>query len=207
MPRILHNLAVLDYKAGKLDEAALQFHRALKIREDVLGGNDPATAQTLNSLAAVYAGQKRYAEAERLSRRALTIQEEALGPEDRRLVPTLDNLTSSYLRQRQFGDALELTRRAYAIARKTYGDQHPFTAQRMINRAVVLAHLGRYPGSGRTPPPGARNSTGHPGREQRRGGIHDGEARCSQVSPAIAWRGGVIVSAGARDIRTSSWGQ
>jgi hypothetical protein len=81
----LHNLAVLDYTAGKLDEAALQFHRVLKIREDMLGGNDPATAQALNSLAAVYGGQKRYAEAERLSRRALTIQEEALDPEDRRL--------------------------------------------------------------------------------------------------------------------------
>ena len=114
----------------------------------MLGGNDPATAQALNSLAAVYAGQKRYAEAERLSRRALTIQEEALDPEDRRLVPTLDDLTSSYLRQRQFGDALELTGRAYAIARKTYGDGHLFTAQRMINRAIVLAHLGRYPEAG-----------------------------------------------------------
>ncbi len=64
------------------------------------------------------------------------------------LVPTLDNLTSSYLRQRRFGDALELTGRAYAIARKTYGDVHLFTAQRMINRAIVMAHLGRYPEAG-----------------------------------------------------------
>ena len=42
----------------------------------------------------------------------------------------------------------EVSGRAYAIARKTYGDGHPFTAQRMINRAIVLAHLGRYPEAG-----------------------------------------------------------
>jgi tetratricopeptide (TPR) repeat protein len=63
-------------------------------------------------------------------------------------VPTLDNLTSSHLRQSQFGEALELSGRAYAIARKAYGDRHLFTAQRMMNRAIVLAHVGRYSEAG-----------------------------------------------------------
>ena len=204
---ILHNLAVLDRAAGRLDEAALKFHRALKIREDVLGGNDPATAQTLNSLAAVYAGQKRYAEAERLSRRALTIKEKALGSEDRRLVPTLDNLTSSSAPAAPVRRCARTDRTSLRYCGKTYGDGHPFTAQRMINRAIVLAYLGRYPEDGRTSPPGARNSTGRPGREQRGGGIHYVAAGCSQVSPAIASRGGVTVSSGAGDIRAGSRGQ
>ena len=46
---ILHNLAVLDYQDGKLEQAARQFHGALQIRQAVLGEKDPITAQTPDS--------------------------------------------------------------------------------------------------------------------------------------------------------------
>jgi tetratricopeptide (TPR) repeat protein len=144
---ILHNRAVLDYQDGKLEQAAPRFHGALQIRQAVLGEKDPITAQTLNSLAAVYARQRRYAEAERLGLRALAIEAQAWGPGDPRLVPTLDNLIFLHVQHRRLGVALELTGRAYGIVLKTYGDRHPLTAQRMNHRAVVLAHLGRYPES------------------------------------------------------------
>ena len=46
---ILHNLAVLDYQDGKLEQAARQFHGALQIRQAVLGEKDTITAQTPDS--------------------------------------------------------------------------------------------------------------------------------------------------------------
>jgi hypothetical protein len=61
--------------------AARQFRLALRINEDLFGEKHPATAQTLSSLSAVFVGQGKYADAERLCKRALTIQEEILGPE------------------------------------------------------------------------------------------------------------------------------
>jgi tetratricopeptide (TPR) repeat protein len=55
--------------------------RALALREQALGPNHPEVAQSLNTLAAVYVGQKRYAKAKPLWQRALAIWEQALGPQ------------------------------------------------------------------------------------------------------------------------------
>ena len=55
--------------------------RALAIHEKALGPEHPATAQSLGSLAGLYAATGAYAKAEPLMLRALAIQEKALGPE------------------------------------------------------------------------------------------------------------------------------
>jgi DNA-binding MarR family transcriptional regulator len=95
--------------------------RALSIREESIGESDPATAQTLNSLAAVYTVQGRYAEADRLCRRALAIEEKALGPEHPQVSATLDNLASICRRRSQLQTALDLSLRADQIARGFHG--------------------------------------------------------------------------------------
>ena len=110
-PSSLHNLAVPGFPGGRIDAAIREFHRALQIREGVLGENDPATAQTLNSLSAVYVAQRKYEDAEWLCKRALAIEERVLGPEHLQVSATLDNLASIYSRHGQFEAALDLSRR------------------------------------------------------------------------------------------------
>jgi len=98
--------------------------RAPRSREDALGCNDPATAQTMNSLSAVYVGLRRYAEAERLGRLALSVEEMELGQEDPRIVVTLGNLSHLYLR-----------RQAARSRRATDGARH---GQRLATRLEMI---------------------------------------------------------------------
>jgi hypothetical protein len=55
-------------------------HRALAIREKMLGPQHPATAQSLNNLAGLLQAQSDLAGARPLVERALAIREKVLGP-------------------------------------------------------------------------------------------------------------------------------
>ena len=69
--------------------------RALKIKEEQLGGEHPSTATSLNNLAELYERQGKYVEAEPLYVRALKIREEQLGGEHPDTAASLNNLALS----------------------------------------------------------------------------------------------------------------
>ena len=70
--------------------------RALKIYEKALGPDHPNTADSLQSLAALYRNTGDYAKAEPLLQRALKINEKALGPENPATATSLNNLAVLY---------------------------------------------------------------------------------------------------------------
>jgi len=142
---VLHNLAVLDFEQGQFDDATRQLRRALKIHENRLGPNHPASAQTLNSLSAVYAGQGQIAEAEPFVHAGTCDSGEGAWRGRRCPSVTLDNLASQYRRRSQRAIALDLSLRSYQIARKVYGDRHPLTCLRLRTVAVSYAGLRRLP--------------------------------------------------------------
>ena len=87
----LSSLAVLYYNQGQYAKAEPLYHRALAIREKVLGPEHLDVANNLNNLAGLYYNQGQYPKAELLMRRALVILEKALGPEHLKVAPCLEN--------------------------------------------------------------------------------------------------------------------
>ncbi len=78
---------------GRYKEAEPLLQRALKIRQEQLGGEHPDTAASLNNLAGLYESQGRYQEAEPLLQRAVTIVVRQLGEEH----PHTQQVIANYL--------------------------------------------------------------------------------------------------------------
>ncbi|PYU22663.1 MAG: hypothetical protein DMG32_17725 [Acidobacteria bacterium] len=58
------------------------YQRALEIREQASGLDDPEVAASLNNLGALYADEGKYAQAQPIYERALAIREKALDADD-----------------------------------------------------------------------------------------------------------------------------
>jgi tetratricopeptide (TPR) repeat protein len=83
----------------------------------------------MNSLAALYRRQGRFAEAEPLFRRALAIYEKAAGPEHPAVATLLSNLGQVLKVEGRYDEAEPLIRRSLAIHDKAQGKDHPDTAR------------------------------------------------------------------------------
>jgi tetratricopeptide (TPR) repeat protein len=83
----------------------------------------------MNSLAALYRRQGRFAEAEPLFRRALAIYEKAAGPEHPAAATLLSNLGQVLKVEGRYDEAEPLIRRLLAIHEKAQGKDHPDTAR------------------------------------------------------------------------------
>ena len=142
--------AVLNLQAntlaalGKFDEAVPLYHRALAIREQVLGPEHPNTATSLNNLAVLYDTQGLYAQAEPLYQRALAIREQVLGPEHPHTASSLNNLAALYHDQGLSAQAEPLYQRALAIREQVLGPEHPNTATSLNNLAALYDTQGLY---------------------------------------------------------------
>ncbi|MFQ5695897.1 MAG: tetratricopeptide repeat protein, partial [Terriglobia bacterium] len=99
------------YQQGRYAEAEKPWQAALKEAEG-FGPEDPRLATTLNTLAALYQAQGRYAEAEPLSKRAIAIDEQVLGPDHPDLAKALNTLAALYYAQGQYTEAEPLSKRA-----------------------------------------------------------------------------------------------
>ena len=111
------------------------YQRSLAIRENALGADHPAVAQSLSNLAALYYSQSRYAEAEPLVKRSLAISEKAQGPDHPEVAVKLNNLAEIYRAQGAFAEAEPPSKRALAIREKALGPDHPDTGLSLHNLA------------------------------------------------------------------------
>jgi tetratricopeptide (TPR) repeat protein len=96
---------------GAYAEAEPLYRRALAIQERVLGPDHPMTAETVNSIGALYFDLGEYERAEPLFRRHLEIFEKALGPSGNRTAIALGNLGDCLLMQGRYQEADELFER------------------------------------------------------------------------------------------------
>jgi predicted metal-dependent hydrolase len=101
------------------------------------------STEPLRALAAVYAADARFAEAERLLRDALARDREHSGQEGIATARSLSQLANVYVRQHRFADALPLLQEATAIDQQRLGRAHPFIADDLYELALVFEALGR----------------------------------------------------------------
>ncbi|HEY4033613.1 MAG TPA: toll/interleukin-1 receptor domain-containing protein, partial [Ktedonobacteraceae bacterium] len=153
----LDNLALLYRSQGKYEQAELLYQRTLTIKEkvwgtsrpselhlDLVNGEHPEIATTLNNLALLYCDQSKYEQAEPLYQRALTITEEKLGAEHSSTATIVDNLANLYRSQGKYELAGPLYQRALTIREKVRGTDHPETAITLNNLARLYCDQGKY---------------------------------------------------------------
>lgn len=113
--RAISELAKVQYRENRLDDALATAKRGLSVRRLHLGSRHPDVAQSYVLLAAIYTEQERFGEAEDLLRRAQVIEREMVGPKSRMLAGMLNNLGAMYRRTGRDEEAREKLTAAIAI--------------------------------------------------------------------------------------------
>ena len=129
---------------GQYPKAEPLLHEALRIKQKVLGSENPDTAQSLNSLAELYRAMDQYPKAEPLYQEALRIDRKVLGPEHPATSQVLNNLALLYQAMGEYAKAEPLYQEALRIDRKVLGPEHPDTAISLHNLATLYQAMGEY---------------------------------------------------------------
>jgi eukaryotic-like serine/threonine-protein kinase len=124
---------------GVYTRAKPLLQRAVNIRRQVLGAENPDTLRSMSNLSRTLDHEGHYAEAETLIRQTLDIERRVLGPEHPDTVWSISNLGISLTRDGRFADAEKLLREALDTRRRVLGPEHPQTLVSMSNLAAVLA--------------------------------------------------------------------
>jgi tetratricopeptide (TPR) repeat protein len=147
---LLEEASVLSRAGWYLDdraqykEAEPLLRRALIIREQILGIDHPATADSLNNLALLYKNRGLYTQAEPLLVRALATNEQQLGASHSDTASSLNNLALLYQTQGRYTNAEPLYVRALTIREQLLGDSHPDTAISLNNLAALYKLQEKY---------------------------------------------------------------
>ncbi|MEO7038579.1 MAG: tetratricopeptide repeat protein [Gemmatimonadaceae bacterium] len=142
----LSNLGQLKYKQKDFAQAEALFHRALAIRERVLGPEHFGLVQNINNLAALHYARGEFDQAEPLFQRALGISEQHLGESHPDVAVTLNNLARLYFRRNEYASAGPLLARLLSIKEQALGASHPEIAAILTSLAKVRLHQEDYDG-------------------------------------------------------------
>ena len=142
----LSNLGQLKYKQKDFAQAEALFHRALAIRERVLGPEHFGLVQNINNLAALHYARGELDQAEPLFQRALGISQQHLGESHPDVAVTLNNLARLYFRRNEFASAGPLLARLLSIKEQALGASHPEIAAILTSLAKVRLHQEDYDG-------------------------------------------------------------
>lgn len=142
----LSNLGQLKYKQKDFAQAEALFHRALAIRERVLGPEHFGLVQNINNLAALHYARGELDQAEPLFQRALGISEQHLGESHPDVAVTLNNLARLYFRRNEYASAGPLLARLLSIKEAALGASHPEIAAILTSLAKVRLHQEDYDG-------------------------------------------------------------
>lgn len=142
----LSNLGQLKYKQKDFAQAEALFHRALAIRERVLGPEHFGLVQNINNLAALHYARGELDQAEPLFQRALGISQQHLGESHPDVAVTLNNLARLYFRRNEYSSAGPLLQRLLSIKEQALGASHPEIAAILTSLAKVRLHQQDYDG-------------------------------------------------------------
>ena len=124
-------------------EAERQVERALALRRQESGEQDPETLRTANELAFLYRRQGNYARAEALFNNVLETQRRVLGDEHADTLQTMVSLAGLYQDQGKYPQAEPLLTTALEVRLRTHGEEDPEALVRMNNLALLYQTEGK----------------------------------------------------------------
>ncbi len=133
----LHQQA--EYRAAL--ELAIQYEREIG---DLLGGEHPQYAASLDHLGTLYSKISEYPKAEPLYQQAMAIRKRTLGEEHPEYAANLNNLGWLYKEMGEYRKAEPLYLRAIEIRKRTLGENHLEYAGSLNNLAILYNSMGDY---------------------------------------------------------------
>jgi tetratricopeptide (TPR) repeat protein len=122
---------------------ALEWYaKALAILEKL--SEDTSKGNVYNSIALVYADQRKHAKALEFYLKALAIDEKKYGPDHHALAPLYNNISLAYSARKKAQLALDYAQRSFAITQKVYGPDHPDMATAYNTLANIYHKLKSY---------------------------------------------------------------
>ncbi len=140
---IRNTLGVSYWYLGALDLAQRQQERALALRRQELGPDDPDTIGILNDLGIILHSRGKYPEAQKLFAEAWEGKCRTLGREDPVTLRSANNLSAIMAEQGLFEEALPLAEETWDIRKRVEGPNSVFTLRSAYNVAIMRRHLGR----------------------------------------------------------------
>ncbi len=136
--RLLHTAAQTFEELGLYDEALPPQRRALQIRRQVLGDDDPATIESISNVGVVLHMQGLHEDAEPYYREALERRRRALGDDDPRTLSSTSLMGAFLYAQGRLAEADLVWRDTLDRQRRVLGDDHPDTLSSITNMGIVL---------------------------------------------------------------------
>lgn len=142
--QLLYQAGAFLYTYGLFAQSEVLHRQALSIREQVVGFEHPATAESLNFLAMLSRLRGDNGQAEKFHRQALAVREKTLGSEHPKTAESLNNLGVLYRNQGKYEQAESLLQLALSIRKQTLGPEHPDTLITDINLAKLYLAQDKY---------------------------------------------------------------
>ncbi len=133
------------FKLSDLSEAEKNLRRALDLRRESLGPDDPGTLAAQEALADFLSrGLERPAESVPLARQTWQARIRVLGPDHRDTLDSLDTYGTAVMKAGRPDEAIALQRTCLAARRRVLGPQHLDTLTSMGNLANALVTRGEW---------------------------------------------------------------
>jgi serine/threonine-protein kinase len=133
------------FRLGNLPEAEQHLRRAMELRREALGADDPRTLAAQDLFTEfLNLGPQRPAEAEPLARQTWEARGRVLGPEDPDTIDSLDTYATSLYLSGRVPEAITRFRECLSARRRVLGSDHPDTATSMNNLGAVLYEQGQW---------------------------------------------------------------
>ncbi|HKD81928.1 MAG TPA: CHAT domain-containing tetratricopeptide repeat protein [Candidatus Angelobacter sp.] len=134
------------YRKGTYEKAQALGERALQLREQALGAENPEVASALTLLGRIADGKNDYAHGAALFHRALAINEKSLGKDDLAVAEVLDGQARNLTATAQFSEAEEAGKRSLQIREAKAGPNDFLVTQALetlSNLYVERAEFGK----------------------------------------------------------------
>ena len=138
------HVGVILYKLGDLEMTFQHLHKALELREQALGSDNPQVAATCVHLGALYRNSGDFEQSLKYMIKAVDIQKKAMGEEHPVVASTYNNIGALYYQTNDFARAVREYEKALNIHLNTGGEKHVDTAGTYHNLGVAWKHLGDF---------------------------------------------------------------
>lgn len=138
----LHDLAIMQFQKGELDDADRKASEALDAQRSLTGEISEPFASKLDDLAVIVRNKGEYRRAEPLYRRALALKRHLFGPAHPETAQTLNNYALLLKLQGDLVRAEQMYREAIEVRRRGGGGEHHALATTLNNLAALLHAKG-----------------------------------------------------------------
>ncbi len=142
--QMMHVMGTVYFQLALYSRAHALLTRAVEIRRDVLGPDNPDTLRSINNLANTFYAEGQYREAEKRHRLVFDSVRRRLGLEHPETIMALSDLAVDLMSDHRYAEAEKLNREVLDIRRRILGPDHRDTTNSMDNLAEVLDGEGRY---------------------------------------------------------------